>query len=193
MEEREEPTGHMADRPLPAHGADGKFIATPENAERDAEAAMLFGRGNSYRQIARTLGYASHSGAQDAVSRGLDAIRRRGGEEAGKLHAERLQAIRMEAAEMTAAARGILGRRHLAYNNRGVVEWDGEPLEDDAPKLAAIDRVLAAQRLILAADEREAKLLGLDAKQEVAVDGGLRYEIVGVPIEEITGEVATGE
>jgi hypothetical protein len=35
-----------------------------------------------------------------------------------------------------------MNRPHLAYNNKGVVEWDGEALEDDAPALAAARRCL---------------------------------------------------
>jgi hypothetical protein len=44
-----------------------------------------------------------------------------------------------------------------------------------------------AIKTILAIEERRAKLLGLDApsKQQVEVDGGLRYEIVGVSVDDL--------
>jgi hypothetical protein len=58
--------------------------------------------------------------------------------------------------------------------------WDGAPLLDDAPVLAAVDRLLKVQ-------ERRAKLLGLDVpvKRQVEVDGGLRYEVVGVDLDQL--------
>jgi hypothetical protein len=48
-------------------------------------------------------------------------------------------------------------------------------LEDDAPVLAAVDRLLRIQ-------ERRAKLLGLDAPVRADVGGKLSYEIVGVDL-----------
>ena len=43
---------------------------------------------------------------------------------------------------------------------------------------AAVDRVLRIM-------ERRAKLLGLDAEQKVSVSGGVKYEIIGIPAEEL--------
>lgn len=70
---------------------------------------------------------------------------------------------------------------------------DAEPVLDLWPNFQAADRITAAAKAVAVLEKRRADLLGLDApvKKEITTDGGLRYEIVGVPIEEITGEVAT--
>src|SRR5262249_3101031 len=147
----------------------------------------LWSQGQSYRQIARALSYKTHTAAMGAVDRGLKAARRLDAEarEAAQL---RLSGIRQTAAEMEAEARAVLSRTTLATNNQAVITWDGVPLEDSAPKLAAIDRVLTASRMTLAADEREAKLLGLDAETKVSLSGGVTYEIVGIDPDDITGD-----
>ena len=98
----------------------------------------------------------------------------------------RLVESRRVAAEMEAEAREVMGRRHVAFNQKGVIfdpeDPDGKkPLADSGPKLAAIDRVLAARKLMLALDEREAKLLGLDAPEKITHSGGVTYQVVGVP------------
>ncbi|GAA2395473.1 hypothetical protein GCM10010404_61300 [Nonomuraea africana] len=64
--------------------------------------------------------------------------------------------------------------------NAAVDDGRGEPLEDDAPVLAAIDRMLKIQ-------ERRAKLLGLDipVKQLVGGDVTVTYQFEGVDLGEL--------
>lgn len=49
----------------------------------------------------------------------------------------------------------------------------GDPLVDDGPVMAAIDRLIKL-------DQQEAMLLGLNAEQKFAVNGGVRVEVVGI-------------
>ncbi len=156
-----------------ARGGDGKYTKSIETAENDARAARLRVKGKTYQQIADELGYVDHTGALNAVRRALAAAPREAGAEAQQVELARLD-------KLVEAATRILETDHLAYNNKGVVEWEGAALKDDAPALAA---VAALMRL----SESRRKLLGLDAETKVALSGGVRYELVGVDPADITG------
>ena len=64
---------------------------------------------------------------------------------------------------MAREAWDVLQRNHVVVSQGRVVELDGVPIPDDAPVLAAIDRLLKIQ-------ERRAKLLGLDAPTQSRVE-----------------------
>ncbi len=187
----------------PTHGPNGDFVATVETAERDAEAARLRGRGLSYRAIAAQLGIDVHT-AHDAVKRALAAIRGEGAPEALALELERLDTSLQRLDKMQAAAEAVLERRHVHVSGGKIVvqvteyardgegnillDEDGNPkaenveqLEDDAPVLAALDRLVKIEIERRAIGESRRKLLGLDAEQKVSVSGGVKYEIVGIP------------
>ena len=169
------PPDHRQTGPPPraGRGGNGRFTRSIKTAELDAKAAQLRVNGLSYREIARELGYADHTSAIDAVRRAIAAAPRETGAEAQQVELGRLD-------KLVEAATRILETDHLAYNNKGVVEWGGEALKDDAPALAA---VAALMRL----SESRRKLLGLDAETKVALSGGVRYELVGVDPADITG------
>lgn len=162
----DDPTHRQAQPPGPTRGPDGKYMNTIENAEYDARAARLRVNGLSYREIAHELGYADHTSAMDAVKRAISAVPVEAGTEARQVELERLD-------KLVAAATRILERTHLAYNNKGVVEWDGAALEDDAP-------ALAAARVLKDLSESRRRLLGLDAETKVAVSAEVTYQVVGV-------------
>lgn len=117
-------------------------------AERDAKAAHMRAQGATYRDIARHFGIdvrAAHNGVQRAM---LDAVRE---------PAEEVRAIELARLDqLLLHAWAVLERRHVTVSNGEVVHLDGEPLRDDGPVLAAIDRILKIQ-------DRRAKYLGLDA------------------------------
>jgi hypothetical protein len=159
--------------PPPVRGGDGKFTPSIDTAEYDARAARLRVKGYTYQQIADELGYADKSGALYAVRRALEAAPREAGAEALQVELDRLD-------RLVRAGDAVLDRVHLAINKDGVVCWEGEPLIDDAPTIAALT---ALMRL----SESRRKLLGLDAEQKVAVTGDVRYEIVGMAAEDISG------
>lgn len=137
-------------------GANGQFVRTIEQIERDAQAARYKALGWSYSRL------ATHYKCTP-----LTAIRmvRRAREQAGKGdrdEALRLELVKLDAAEQVVLA--VLAAKHVVVSNGRLVRLDGEPLPDDAPLLAAVDRWL---RIC----ERRAKLLGLDAptKSQVTV------------------------
>lgn len=92
-----------------------------------------------------------------------------------KRRAEQLERIDMERESVME----VLAAFHVTVSQGRVVSLDdGTLVEDAAPVLAAVDRL---HKL----DDQEAKLLGLYAKAEVNISGGVKYEIVGVPTEDL--------
>jgi hypothetical protein len=173
----------------PTHGPNGDFVATPETALRDAEAARLRGRGLSYRAIAAELSIDVHT-AHDAVKRALAAIRAEPAPDVRELELARLD-------DMYTAVLGVLERKHITVSQghivrRRVLDEDGDPIVvahdrggkpifreeevlDDAPVLNAVDRLLRIQA-------RRAALLGLDQPTKVETGVTLNYNIVGVDL-----------
>lgn len=138
-----------------AHGGNGDFVRDPDVAERDRKAMELHARGRTWQQIADELGYSDRAHACKQVMRAyaradkqpVEAMRESMN---GKL--EKLYQMAMEVAEA----------RHLKVVNGSVVfdPEQGGVMEDDAPVLAAIDRMT---RLL----ERMAKVNGIDAPTKV--------------------------
>lgn len=140
---------------------------TPTGAERRAQVVQMRGARLSWAEIGRRLNIS--------------------GQRAGRIYSEALAAIptqsidehRAEALEeldyLARKALEVLERQHVTVSNGHVVSLDGVPLEDSAPVLAAIDRLLRIQ-------ERKAKLLGLDApsKHEVMTLNALDAEIASL-------------
>ncbi len=163
-------------------GKSGKFIAQLDTAERDAEAARLRVRGQTYQQIADALGYTSEGTAHTAVQRAMKAKPAEVADDVRALEVARLD-------DLYARALVVAEREHLAHGNgrvvyeecpgvrhKGHVEFGhrvdregnaagcrGLPVLDDGPLLAAIDRLIKIQ-------DRRAKLLGLDAPTRHSVD-----------------------
>lgn len=139
-----------------ARDGKGRFERDVDTAARDAEACRLRARGYTYDEIAAELGMSSKSRAYDAVQRALvDTVREPADE------VRQLELIRLD--EMHQAARAVMEATHYVVDKGQVVEWNGAPLIDDGPVLAAIDRMLRVQ-------ERRARLLGLDSPQRVSID-----------------------
>jgi hypothetical protein len=116
-------------------------------AVRADRALTLRSAGYSYRQIADALGYASTASAYGAVQRALERMRVTNDElreEYRLLHLERLERMFANVYPLT------LRRRHPET---------GEWLPPDEMMIARAIRLL----------EREARLLGLDAPQRVAI------------------------
>lgn len=129
-------------------------------ALRRAKALQMRAAGAKYDDITRELGYSRRSSAVIDVQRALVAAV---SEPAAEVRA--LELLRLD--EMWVAALSVLKRAHVTVSNGRVVrvkKSDGteEPLLDDGPVLAAIDRLLKIQ-------ERRARLLGLDAPTKVEV------------------------
>lgn len=153
-------------------GGDGRYARDPEVAARDAEACHLRAQSFSYTEIGDRLGI-SKTAAYEAVQRALAETVQ---EPAAELR--QLELLRLD--ELARRTRGVMEATHYVVDKGTVVLWEGAPLVDDGPVLAAVDRLLKVQ-------ERRARLLGLDipVKQQVQLDGGVRYEIVGVNPEDL--------
>lgn len=149
---------------------------TLEAMEKDAQAADLYRRGLTYRQIAGQLGWKSPKSAFEAVRRaardaGRDSL---AAAEALTLMLERLQDYRR-------LVYRVATTKHYVTTQAGrVVEFNGQPLLDDAPVLNAVDRLLRT-------DDTEAKLLGLYApaksRVEVITEDAVDAEIARLAVE----------
>ncbi|MEV7006837.1 hypothetical protein [Streptosporangium sp. NPDC051022] len=137
-------------------GGDGRYTRSRRTAARDAEACRLRARGLTYEQIAVDLGMSSKSSAYEAVQRALAATVREPADEVRQMELMRLD-------ELHRSALAVLEATHYVVDKGAVVLWEGAPLVDDGPVLAAVDRLLKVQ-------ERRARLLGLDSPQRVSID-----------------------
>jgi hypothetical protein len=132
---------------------------TLEAMEKDAQAADLYRRGLTYRQISTQLGWKSPKSAFEAVRRaardaGRDSL---AAAEALTLMLDRLQDYRRLVYRVATA------KHYVTTQGGAVVHYDGKPVLDDAPVLAAVDRLLKT-------DDTEAKLLGLYAPAKSRVE-----------------------
>lgn len=132
------------------------------HAEQQAEAYRLRLRGHSFREIGAQLG-VSHETARKWTQVEAEKLTLPLADELRKQQLDRLN-------EMRLAALAVLERKHVHISEGRVVRDKnpetgdvGEPIEDDAPVLAAIDRLVKIE-------DRMAKLLGLDApvQQQIA-------------------------
>jgi len=132
-----------------------RVTATERRRRRDSEAAVLRAEGMSYDLIADALGYSGRSAAHKAVQRALSDVVRQSTDEARVLAQQRLD-----------------GLRRLLVNL--VTETVLAPRD-----------TIAAARALLAVEEREAKLLGLDITAAPVVTG----DILDAEIARLTREI----
>lgn len=160
-----------------SRGANGRYVRTPETAERDAKAAELRAQRWTLQEIADELGYSTRERARTAINRALRSITQPAAENLIRAEAEHLDVLYEEAL-------AVLDRDHLTVSHgRIITVKDPEsgvetPLLDDAPKLAAIDRLVKIR-------ESFRRLHGLDQPAKVNVSGGVKYEVVGVDPEQL--------
>lgn len=127
-------------------------------AKRRAEAVAMRMAGASYQDIADKLDYNSRGAACQDVTRALEANIAEQNRAVEVYREEELQRLDLLMAE----AWRVLRRQHVTVSHGRIIrdEETDQPLLDDGPVLAAIDRVLKIQ-------ERRAKFLGLDAPTRV--------------------------
>lgn len=129
-------------------------------ALRDAEALAWRARGWTYDRVAAEMGYTDRSGARKAVERAMAAAVRETAEEAKTLLLADLNRVKQAAWE-------VLEASHITVSQGRVVCLDGPdgepvPVPDDAPVLAAIDRIVKINQEI-------AKIYGAYAPQRSEV------------------------
>lgn len=147
-----------------------------EITRRRVRVIELREQGLSFREISREIGVSLglvHRDFEASIERILEPnVAAYRAEHTARLH------------KMRAVVEDIIDRRHVVVQQGHVVSEIlgsdddgqpifGEPLEDDSIVLAAMDRLHKI-------DEAERKLLGLDAKAELAVTGNLTYEFLGL-------------
>ncbi|MFD8075820.1 hypothetical protein ACFV3E_24585 [Streptomyces sp. NPDC059718] len=169
-------TGNEASDSGQVRDGSGKFRRTTETAEREAKACDLFNRGYSYRRIAKELKCDLRT-AYDDVQNAMRAIIEEPAKEARDKLRSRLEYLYERAAE-------VADRDHVTVSHGKVITvkdpdtGKDEPLLDDAPKLQAIDRMVRIT-------ERLAALDGLNAPQQVHLGGEVKYNVVGVDVEQL--------
>jgi hypothetical protein len=124
----------------------------------------------TYQAIGDALGVTKQS-AHEMVKRALTTTLKEPAEMVRQLELDKLDA-------MEAAALAIMERQHWAHSNGRLVYMGDQPLEDDGPALAAVNTLLRVQ-------ERRSKLLGLDSPTKLAVTGAMRYELVGIEMDDV--------
>jgi hypothetical protein len=131
-----------------------------ETMEKDAQAADLYRRGLTYRQISAQMGWASPNASVQSVRRAAkDAARD------SLATAEALQMMLARQQDYRRAAYRVLAAKHYVVTQAGGLAHgpDRQPLVDDGPVLAALDRLVKI-------DDAEAKLLGLYAPAKSRVE-----------------------
>jgi hypothetical protein len=112
--------------------------------------------GYSYEAIAKQLSYGNRGNAHRAVQTALSSTVREGADELREL-------ALIELDEMAREGWAVLRREHILVSGGRVVKQDGQPVPDDGPVLAALDRLLKIA-------ERRVRLLGLDAAVKSRVE-----------------------
>lgn len=152
----------------------GRFEASTDTRERDAQVASLCGLGHSRAELAEQFGVSV---------RAIGQMRDRAYAIAGRELRE--QALATELAKLDGyeqAALAVLHSEHVTVSQGKVIVVDGVPLADDGPVLAALDRL---DRIV----DRRSKLLGLYAptRQTVTV---LTEDVVDAALREAAEEHA---
>jgi hypothetical protein len=131
-------------------------------AKRRAEAVAMRIAGADFETIAATLGYSDRAAAHKDITRALETAVL---EQSAAVEVHRAEELQRLDALLTEAW-AVLKRQHVTVSHGRIIKnEDDEPILDDGPTLAAIDRILRIQ-------ERKAKFLGLDAPQ--------RHEVVSM-------------
>lgn len=148
---------------------------TLEDSQRDAEAARLRSSGFTYREIAARV-ECSPGAAHARVQRALAAVPAEAVHELRRIEEARLD-------DLWKVAWRVATRDHVTVSHGKVIlDAQGEPLLDDAPKLHA---VLACLRI----QERRARLFGLDEPTKTRIEV-VSEDTVDQAIRELEAELA---
>jgi hypothetical protein len=141
----------------PRNAGNHMFMSPRNQRERDVWAAERWTKnGWTFQQIADALQVAGRSRAYLYVKRGLAVTG--APTEAAAAEARAVHRARLEMA--TEAALQVLENPHVTVSNGQIVRLDGQPLPDDGPVLAAIDRIVKIS-------ESLRKLDGVDAATKI--------------------------
>lgn len=148
--------------------------------QRRTNALRLRATGTPLQAIADQLGYSGVADVSKDITRAL--AQRNEDMKAAAAHYVNLELERLEAMEQTAWK--VLQRAHEVVSHGRIIydETTGQPLVDDAPVLAAIDRLIKIQ-------DRRARYLGLDAPTRAEIHNVDAYDR---EIEQLLARLAAG-
>lgn len=147
-------------------------------AERRAKLIKLRLAGRRYEDIYEELGYSSRYAASRDFNRALE---QNIAEQRASMEVYR-EAELMKLDDLAVQATRILLTAHYVVTQSGRIVEDprtGQPMRDDGPSLAAIDRLVKI-------GDRRAKLLGLDAPQRMEV---LTIDDIDAQVRELTQQL----
>lgn len=165
-------------------GGNGEFLATVETAERQAKAAELRSRGWTYRKIAEELNINVHQ-AHDDVKAAMRAIVEKPAKDVLAMELARLDSELERLNALEESVQRVLERKHFTISHGKIIYLGEDPLEDDAPILQAVDRLVRIEESRRKNGESRRRLLGLDAPVKAQVTGGVTYEIVGIDLDKL--------
>lgn len=157
------------------------FGRAGERVDRAQRAFELSRDGHTLRQVSdimRAEGYrnVSHETCRRLINEHTASIILPLAEEHVKRQYERLEQMRLRLEDTRVRATEIADKYHVAVSHGQVILLPGDKdgvartLEDDGPKLAAINTLLAIEDRILKIEERIAKLFGIDAAVNLNVN-----------------------
>lgn len=153
-----------------------------------AQVGSLKEQGFTYREIAPQLGISPatawryHETWLRELRAGVPEVRERVAQAMIEQH-EMLRAERLRLEMERDAVLEVLTARHLTVSHGIIVCVNDEPIEDDAPVLAAVTALNGIRDRLLKLADHEAKLLGLYAPVKQTVDATVNYTVgAGVDI-----------
>lgn len=158
-----------------------------EAAMRRDHVVELRDRHLTFREIGEQLGISTQRAHQlhKAAMRERPVLAASAQRDAARKEAQLVQ-IDEQRREVEMEREAVLDVLHR--DGRTVVTAAGkviEGVEDDPTLLAAVDRLVRLDELLLKLADHEAKLLGLYAKTEISHSGDLTYHVVGVDAEDL--------
>lgn len=134
-------------------------------AQRRARAVELKNRGLSWQQVAEQVPYLDSDGNPSAAFACVDVSRalKQANKELAMGVEEYREAARMRLDGLRRQVHAVLARPHyVMYQGEFVIDEDGNKVRDDAPVLAAVDRLLRIE-------ERNAKIDGTDSSERLTI------------------------
>jgi hypothetical protein len=145
----------------------GRYVRTPEKAAEDAAIAEHWTQGaHSYTETAKHFGISKWA-AMSAVRRAVREVVQEAGEQALRVHLDRMEYLFAKATEVIEADHVVVSHGRIVYGE------DGEPLRDHAPVISAIN---SARQCL----ESVQTLTGMKKPTKIEHSGGVKYELVGV-------------
>jgi hypothetical protein len=165
----DEPTSDSHDYLERPRNGNGQFARSMDSVRRDAAAAeyLADNPGTTYQQIADRFGYYDRSQAWRGIQSAKRDVALPAVTKLRQTESEQLDALYVMAME-------IIERNHVVVSHGRIVYGDdGQPLQDDGPRLQAIQTALRIR-------DQYQNLHGLKQPAKVEHSGGVKFEIVGV-------------